>query len=343
MQQGIGIDLGYAKIAVSNGADERILNENSLVALRREDGSFLGIGESADRYAADGGGEVVLRRIFREGIVTPEYTRAAIAHALSRFGVGKGPRRVFLSIPCSFGDVEEGALAEMAVQAGADEVYLVYSPLAALAGNDVDLARSAMVVDIGAVRTNILTICHGRIFYKKTFPAAGEDFDRAIADYLLKKHKVKISLETAEQIKIRIGTVWVGNEKKCIDVRGRDATNGDYCTVRLSSEEMFAALEEPMAALIEGICHAITKIPTDCVQEVFDTGILLSGGGSLLDGIDKMISGVTGVDTGRLLDPESTVARGLSTLLRTLDLPQNAGTVNISRYIMKAAATPQRG
>ncbi len=343
MHEGIGIDLGYAKIAVSSGDGVCIRTENSLVALRREDGSFLGIGESADRYVANAGGEVVLRRMFKEGIVAPEFTRAAIAQVLSRFVPKGGIRRVFLSIPCSFGDVEEGALAEMAVQAGADEVYLVYSPLAALAGNDIELVRSAMIVDIGAVRTNVLTVCHGRIFYKKTFSVGGQSFDRAIADYLLKKHKVKISLETAEEIKVRIGTVWVANEKKCLDVRGRDATNGDYCTVRISSEEMFAALEEPMATLIEGICHAITKIPTDCVQEVFDTGILLSGGGCLLDGIDKMISGVTGVDTGRLTDPEHTVARGLATLLNTLDSPQNAGTLNISRYIMKAAATPQRG
>ena len=343
MHEGIGIDLGYSRIAVSYGDDACIRTENALVALRREDGSFLGIGESTDRYVADAGGEVVLRRIFKEGIIAPEYTRAAITQVLSRSLPKGGVRRVFLSIPCSFGDVEEGALTEMAVQAGADEVYLVYSPLAALAGNDIELARSAMVVDIGAVRTNVLTVCHGRIFYKKTFLVGGESFDRAIADYLLKKHKVKISLETAEQIKIKIGTVWVANEKKCIDVRGRDATNGDYCTVRISSEEMFAALEEPMATLIEGICHAITKIPTDCVQEVFDTGILLSGGGCLLDGIDKMISGVTGVDTGRLADPEHTVARGLGRLLKTLESPRNAGTFNISRYIMKAAATPQRG
>ena len=198
-------------------------------------------------------------------------------------------------------------------------------------------------MDIGAFRTDILTVCHGRIFYKRTIAAAGKNFDLAVARYLYDKHKVKISEETAEQVKIKVGTVWGGNEKKCLDVRGRDVTNGDYCTVRISSEEMFAALEEPMAALIEGVCDAITKIPPDCVNAVFDTGILLSGGGCLLDGIDKMISGVTGVVVTRLSDPANTVARGLSALLESVAEPKTAGTLNISRYVMKMAAEPQRG
>ena len=126
-------------------------------------------------------------------------------------------------------------------------------------------------------------------------------------------------------------------------MRGRDVTNGDYCTARISSEEMFEALEEPMAALIEAVCDAITKIPTDCVHEVFDTGILLAGGGALLDGLDKMISGVTGVNATRLGDPEQTVALGLARMLEMGAGLQQAGTQNISRYIMKTASVPQKG
>ena len=343
MRTRIGIDLGDAGIVVSKVGDACIHKESAVVALHREDGSFLGIGGDTDRYEAAGGGEVVLRRIFKDGAVIPEYTRAAMAHLISRYRTSDGGCRVLLSVPCSIGDVEEGALAEMAIDAGADEVYLVYSPLAALIGNGIDLGGGAVIVDIGATRTDILTVCHGRIFYKKTVEAAGKSFDLAVSQYLYDKHKVRISAETAEQVKVKVGTGWVGNEKKYIDVRGRDMTNGDYCTVRISSEEMFAALEEPMAALIEGVCDAITKIPPDCVNDVFDTGILLSGGGCQLDGIDKMIGGVTGVAVTRLSDPANTVARGLATLLETVTEPRSAGTLNISRYIMKAAAEPQRG
>ena len=343
MQTKIGIDLGDAGIAVSMVGDKSIHKKNAVVAIHREDGSFLGIGGESDRYVAGDGGEVVLRRIFRDGAVIPEYTRAAMAEIISRYRTSGDGCRVLLSVPCSIGDVEEGALTEMAIDAGADEVYLVYAPLAALVGNGIELGRGAVIVDIGSTRTDILTVCHGRILYKKAITAAGRSFDLAVLRYLYEKHKVRISSETAEQVKIKVGTVWVGNEKKHIDVRGRDVTNGDYCTVRISSEEMFAALEEPMAALIEGVCEAITKIPPDCVNDVFDTGILLSGGGCLLDGIDKMIGGVTGVAVTRLSDPANTVARGLSTLLETVREPRAAGTLNISRYIMKAAAEPQRG
>ncbi len=343
MRKRIGIDLGASKIVVSAAGEGILSRENALVALSRENGAFLGIGGDTDRYYSLESEEVTLNRIFRDGIVVPDYTKAAIARCLSRYGDGSaGQVCLFMSIPCGFSEVEESALAEVAVQAGASECYLIYSPIAALAGSGIDLRQSSVIVDIGAARTNILTICHGRIFHKATFTAAGNGFDRAILDYLLEKHKVKISQQTAEAIKIKIGTVWVGNEKKYIDVRGRDATNGDYCTVRLCSDEMFTALEEPMAALIEGVCDAITKIPADCVQEVFDTGILLSGGGSLLDGLDKMISGVTGVSTALLNTPEDTVGLGLAALLAGADTPTEAGTLNITRYCMKKAAVPQR-
>ena len=344
MQTKIGIDLGDAEITVSIVGEGIVSRERSVVALRRTDGSFLGIGGDADRYEAEEGEEVALSRIFREGVIVPEYTRAVIARAIARHASRDTDGAVvLLSVPCSFDEVEEVALTEMTLEAGAREAYLVYSPLAAVVGNSLDPSRSAVIVDIGSARTNILTVCHGRIFYKKTCAAAGAGFDRAIANYLLEKHKVRISRETAEIIKKKIGTVWVGNEKRYLDVRGRDVKNGDYCTARISSEEMFVALEEPMAALIEGVCDAITKIPTDCVQDVFDTGILLAGGGALLDGLDKMISGVTGVDVMRLSAPGETIALGLSGILETHTSLQAAGSPNISRYVMKTASVPQKG
>ena len=141
----------------------------------------------------------------------------------------------------------------------------------------------------------------------------------------------------AETVKMKVGTVWVGNERRIAEAHGRDVTNGDYCSAHISSDEMFSALEDPMAVLMEGICDAITKIPPDYVREVFDTGILLSGGGSLLDGIDLMISGVTGINTVRMNDPENTTVRGLALLAERAAAVAGTGTRNISRYIMKAA------
>ena len=340
MYKNIGIDLGASKVVVSAAKVGILSCRDAVLAFRSEDGSLLGIGDEMDRNATERDGGVILRRVFHDSPVVPEYTQAALAECIREW-TGAGCGRLLLSIPCNFSEVEETALAEMAVNAGASEVYLVYSPIAALVGNDLDLDINAILVDIGATRTNMIAVCHGRIFCKKTYEVGGESFDRAIADYLLRQHKVKVDLATAEKVKLSVGTVWIGNEKRTTDVHGRDTTNGDYCTVRISSEEMFAALEEPMAALIEGVCETITKIPADCVQEVFDTGVLLSGGGCLLEGIDKMIGGVTGVNASRLRDPREAVAMGLADLLGK-DL-KAAGTRNISRYIMKTAAKPKGG
>ncbi len=338
----VGIDLGAFEIVTATKNENKLFREKACVAIGRDDGSFLGIGADAQRYIGKGDPPAVLRPIFEERIVVPSYTKAAIAHSLMRMGNADGAC-LFMSVPCSFEEVEEAALAEMAIQAGASDVHFVYSPLAALAGNDLDPRNSGIVVDIGAARTDVMILCHGRIFYKNTYAAAGGAFDRAITEYLLKKHKVRISLQSAELIKQKIGTVWVGNEKKYVDVRGRDAASNECCSVRICSEEMFTALEEPMAALIESVCDAITRIPSDGVQEVFDTGILLCGGGCLLDGLDKMISGVTGVNAMRLRNPCETVAMGLASLHTKIPNAKEAGTLNISRYFIKNAATPQEG
>lgn len=332
MKDKLGIDLGAANLVTCAGDRSSLFTESALFALS-SDGALLGIGRAAEQVAPDEG--VTLSHPFAAGIVVPSRTRAAIAHgiAVSAVDPSVGPSVLF-SVPCNFSEVEEGALAELAMQAGAGSVHLVYSPIAAVAGNGLPINRSAIVADIGAARTNLLIVCNGRILYKNTYPAAGLCFDRAIADYLLRKHKVRVTPRTAEQVKMEIGTVWVGGGERYIDVRGRDSTNDDYCTVRICSAEMFTALEEPMAALIEGLCEAITKIPPDSVQEVFDTGILLTGGGSLLDGLDKMISGVTGVRATCLSDATETVALGLAALQEMIpegDLPE---TLNISRYCM---------
>ena len=341
MYKSIGMDLGASRLVVSAAEEGILYARGAEAAFRGTDGILLESGEDGCRFGKTEGGEP-LPSVFHENTAVPACLGDVISEGLAVHGDGGACRQILFSIPCSFGEVEENALAEMAMTAGAEAVYLVYSPLAALAGNDIALTTSAIVVDIGAMQTNILVICRGRIIVKKTYPIGGNHFDKAIVSYLLRHHKVEIDARAAETIKKQIGTVWISNEKQSVDMRGRDITNGDYCTVRVSSEEMFTALEEPMAAFIDGICKTVTRIPADCVQDVFDTGILLAGGGCLLDGIDKMLSGVTGIDTARLHNPRETVAKGLASILTDSNLSL-AGTRNISRYIMKMSAVPKRG
>lgn len=344
MYEYLGIDLGASRITVGS-ADAGIIASESLPIPILEGGdSPLEIGKDVGQRIADGSGKATRCRVIGEAPLVSETTSGIIQKMLSTYGdTETGGSCVLFGIPCRFSEMEENALTEMAVAAGAKEAYLVYSPLAAMVGNDLDPGMGAVIVDIGAVRTDILIVCHGRIFCKKTIPVGGASFDCAIAEHVLKKHKVTIAPDVAETVKMKVGTVWVGNEHRTAEARGRDISNGDYCTAHISSDEMFTALEEPMALLMEGICDAITKIPPDYVREVFDTGVLLSGGGCLLEGIDRMISGVTGINTFRLNDPANTTVRGLAILAARASALGANGTRNISRYIMKAAAEPQGG
>lgn len=342
MYKSLGIDLGASRIVV--GAPEAgIITAESLPSMPSGNASpKLGIGVDRHVVKKGGGGAHCLAMV--EQPLVSEITSGMIQKMLAAYGdTETGGSCVLFGIPCKFSETEENALTEMAVAAGALDAYLVYSPIAAMAGNDLNLAIGAVVVDIGTFYTNIMIACHGRIFCKETVAVGGASFDKAIAQYVLSRHKVQITPDAAEAVKMKIGTVWVENERRTAEVHGRDVTNGDYCSAHISSDEMFLALEEPMAMLMEGICNAITTIPPDYVREVFDTGILLSGGGCLLDGIDRMISGVTGINAVRLNDPANTVARGLSLLAaRAFAIPE-AGTRNITRYIMKAATEPQGG
>lgn len=341
MYENLGIDLGASRIVAGNSVDGIVASENMPAPSWDESESPLKAVKNIGQHIAGRGGRATRYRTRCERPLVSEATSKIIKNMLHVHGnADRGGSCVLFGIPCRFSEMEENALTEMAVAAGAREAYLVYSPIAAMVGNDLDLSMGAVVVDIGAVSTNILVVCHGRIFYKKTIAVGGESFDRAIADYILARHKVRITPDVAEAIKMKIGTVWVENERHTTEAHGRDITNGDYCSAHISSDEMFAAFEEPMAVLMEGVCDAITKIPPDYVRDIFDTGILLAGGGCLLEGIDRMISGVTGINTVRLNDPANTTVRGLAILAERAATVCTAGTRNISRYIMKAAIEP---
>ncbi len=343
MQKSLGIDLGSSSVIVSKPVEGIVSKEATVIAIKRADNSLLAIGNEAEKlFSRNKSGEVRIVKPLKESIITKEYTQRLISVGMRSQTEQGDFTRVLISVPCCLSEVEEGALREVATQAGAGETYLVYSPIAALVGSGVPLDRSSLTVNIGAARTDILLVCRGRIFHKSTLDVAGDDFDLSIATYINSKYGVKISLRTAEAIKMSIGTVWLSSDRKYIDVKGRDARTREIRTVRISSDEMFTALEEPTSAIVGAICNAITKIPSDCVNDVFDRGILLCGGGSALDGLDKMISGVTEVRTKILANPMEVVANGLARILSGLPEKMPKGTINISREYLKIATTKGR-
>lgn len=343
MQKYLGIDLGSSSIIVSKPSVGIISKEATIVAIKKEDNSLLAIGNEAERlFSHNKSGEVRIVRPLKDNIIIKEYTQRLISAAIRSELSGNEPISVLISVPCCLSEVEESALREVASLAGASETHLVYSPIAALAGSGVTLDRSSLTVNIGSARTDILLICRGRIFHKSTLDVAGDDFDLAIANYINGKYGVRISLRTAEAIKINIGTVWLSSDRKYIDVKGRDVRTKEIRTVRVSSDEMFTALEEPTSAIVGAVCNAISKIPSDCVNEVFDKGIMLCGGGSTLDGLDKMIGGITEVRTKLLPNPLEVVSLGLSKILDVMPTNLSKGAINVSREYLKNATIKGR-
>jgi rod shape-determining protein MreB len=183
---------------------------------------------------------------------------------------------------------------------------------------------------MGATATNIALICDGEIIYMRSIPIAGEAYDRAICTYLLRERGVKVSLRTAEAIKITIGSVWSDGSGGEMQVSARREGEVDPLTVTIRGEEMYRALEEPTASILEAICVAISHIPTQYVHEVFAHGIILSGGTAMLDGLDRMISGVTGVKTVKAANPIRAVCRGLDKILTSLGDRSIASVRNLS-------------
>ena len=337
MHKEIGIDLGSATMLVSTAEEGIIAKEPTVVAIGRDTNRLYSIGGEAERDAADATKNLRLVHPLRDGIVADaDATRTMLSHAL-RLTCGNLiiKPRVLIGIPFDLSDEEEALIEWTAAHAGARETFLVYTPVAAMAGMGLSWESAVLIVDIGATRTSLMLTGGGKILYKDTVAVGGDSFDLAIADYLMGRHRMRISTRSARIVKNKIGTLWINQEDRRIDIKGKQAEDGMPATIRLSSHEMFDALEEPTAKLIAAICEAINCIPTMHVGEVFGRGILLCGGASQLDGLDKMISGVTGVNARVVERPDEVVAVGLGKILADLPTSMNNERINISLRCMR--------
>lgn len=339
MHKEIGIDLGSMNMSVSTAEEGIIARAPSYAAITREASPRLcSVGDDAIRAEKDAPETFRLIRPLQKGLVADdEATRYMLSH-LIRMTCGNliiHPR-VILGIPFNLTEEQENVLEWTANHAGARETFLVYSPVAALAGMEIQRDAAVLIVDIGASQTSIMLTGGARILYKNTVTVGGDSFDAAIANYLNREKKIRISGRQAEIVKKKIGSVWISREDRYADIRGRDAVSGESVPVRVTSREMFDALEEPMAALLAAVCEAIAQIPTRYVGDIFHRGILLCGGGSLLDGLDKMISGVTGVNARVVQYPSDVVGIGLGRILSELPTSMKNEKLNISMRYLRA-------
>ena len=311
----IGIDLGTASILVYIRGRGVVLKEPSVVAFDRDTNKIKAIGEDARLMLGRTPGNIIAVRPLRQGVisdyeVTEKMMKYFIQKAMGRKSFRKP--RISVCVPSGVTEVEKKAVEDATMQAGAREVSIIEEPIAAAIGAGIDIAKPCgnMIVDIGGGTTDIAVISLGGTVVSSSIKIAGDDFDDALVRYMRKKHNLLIGERTAEDIKIRIGSAFKRVEVDYMDVRGRNLVTGLPKTIKVSSEETEDALKETTMQIIEAIHSVLEKTPPELAADIADRGIVLTGGGSLLNGMEDLISEKTGINTMTAEDPMTAVAVG---------------------------------
>ena len=335
MGKDIGIDLGTATVLVYVKGKGIVLKEPSVVAIDKNTDKILKVGREAQQMLGRTPGNITAIRPLRDGVISQyEITLRMIQYFIKR-ACGNPflfKPRVIICVPSGITEVEERAVVDAATQAGAKRTYLIEEPVAAAIGAwiDISLPEGHMVVDIGGGTTDIAVTSLGGVVVSESIKVAGDKFDEAIIRYVRRKHKVLIGERTAEEIKIKVGSAWPHDEAKVIEVKGRCLIQGLPRVVRISSTEIPDALEEPLTAIAEAVCSVIERTPPELIGDILYNGIVMTGGGSLLHGLDKLIAGVTGIKTMVADKAVSCVAVGTGKSLDHISvIPE--GAINLSR------------
>ena len=318
----IGIDLGTASILVFVKGKGIALCEPSVVAIDKNTGKTLAIGSEAQSMLGRTPGNIIAVRPLREGVISDyEMTEKMIKHFIKKvLGFRLFKPNVVICIPSVITEVEERAVIDAGEQAGARRVYLIEEPVAAAIGAGVDIAQpnGNMIVDIGGGTADVAVISLGGIVESSSVKVAGDKFDEAIIKYMRKEHKLYIGERTAEELKLTIGTAFPREEVVVQECRGRDLVTGLPKSVEVTSDEMMAALDEAMITITEAVHNVLEKTPPELAADISNSGIVLTGGGALLYGIDKRIEDRTGIKVRIADDPKSCVAIGTGTALDSL-------------------------
>lgn len=334
MGKDIGIDLGTATVLVYVKGRGIVLKEPSVVAIDKNTDRILKVGRDAQQMLGRTPGNIIAIRPLRDGVISQyEVTMRMIQYFIKKAcGTVFFKPRIIICVPSGITEVEERAVLDAAAAAGAQRTYLIEEPVAAAIGAGIDISRPEghMVVDIGGGTTDIAVISLGGVVVSESIKVAGDKFDEAIIRYVRRRHNVLIGERTAEEIKIKIGCAWQRDEPRYIDVKGRCLVQGLPKVVRITSNEIPDALEEPISSIVEAVCSVIERTPPELIGDILYNGVIMTGGGSLLWGLDRLIANVTGIKTKVADKAVSCVAIGTG---RSLDhlaaLPE--GSINISR------------
>ncbi|HIE13442.1 MAG TPA: rod shape-determining protein [Desulfotomaculum sp.] len=326
----IGIDLGTATVLVFAKGKGIILKEPSVVAINRDDNKVISVGEEARRMLGRTPGNIVAVRPLKEGVIADyDVTERMLRYFIDKCGCRRVFRRprVMVCIPTGVTSVEERAVRQAALQAGARQAFLIEEPMAAAlgAGIDVSDASGSMVIDIGGGTTDIAVLSLGGIVCSTSTRVGGDKLDEAIVRYIRREFNMIIGERSAEELKIDIGTAYPANSTdRTASIRGRDLVTGLPRSVSVNSRQVWEAVREPLEYIVSAVKGVLERTPPELSADIVDKGIVMTGGGSLLHGIDTLISQETGLPVHVADDPVSCVALGTGRALGMLHVLSRA-------------------
>lgn len=306
----IGLDLGYANITLCD-VTAGVCREPSIALVDKNSRRVLAVGTNAMNGSAEGEGGMLVRPFKNGMLYSSDLTRTIIASAVKSVMPAERIRCV-IGVPADFNTRQCAALFRMIGEVGVEECYSVRRAAAALVGAGYSPSISAVSVNIGASATEIAVFHGGKMLFTCSGQIGGEDFDRAVRQYIIEQGDMNVSLSIARAIKEKLGAVWEGRPSESIDIEGTLSLTGHKVKMTVCTEDVLGVFEKPLQELLLCIAEAVKKIPSEYVPAVFENGIVLTGGGAELYGIDRMIERVLGVPVHLAQNPIDCVARGLS-------------------------------
>jgi rod shape-determining protein MreB len=319
----MGIDLGTANTLVHVQGRGILLREPSVVAIERESRKILAVGEEAKRMLGRTPGNIIAIRPLKDGVIADfEQTERML-----RYFINKVERRawaaprVVVGIPSGITEVEERAVKEAAKKAGAKEAYTIEEPMAAAVGAGLPVTEptGSMIVDIGGGTTEVAVISLGGIVTCRSIRVAGDEMDEAIASYVRRTYNLFIGDRTAEHTKFEIGSAFPNGNERMVQIRGRDLISGLPRSMTITSGEIREAIQEPVNAIVEAVKVTLETCPPELAADIMERGIVLAGGGALLDGLDMLLARETSMPVHIATDPLSCVVLGTGRVLEEIN------------------------
>ena len=324
LSRDMGIDLGTANTLVYKRGKGIVLREPSVVAIQNDTKTVLAVGEEAKKMIGRTPGNIVAIRPMKDGVIAD----FDVTQSMLKYFIRKAyPRRtiiqprVVVCVPSGVTEVEKKAVEDAALQAGARECYLIEEPMAAAigAGLPVEEPTGSMVVDIGGGTTEVAIISLGGIVTARSIRIGGDELDEAIVQYIKKAYNLMIGERTAEEVKITVGSAYPKAVEQKMIIRGRDLVSGLPKTLEITSKEIMEALKEPVSHIVDAIKYTLEKTPPELAADIMEIGIVLTGGGALLDGLDRLVRKETGMPVQIAEEPLDCVVLGTGKAIEAID------------------------